>query len=72
MTELEITNISHWVLKYIAQFGEKGGRFICVENSRKELIQLAATKLKINIVSDDDIASVSSSILTAWQTLITE
>ena len=59
------------LLKYLAPFGDKAGRFIYVDFWRNELIDDTAQKLEIE-VTDDLRLIVETELKSAWQEILAE
>jgi hypothetical protein len=62
-------NIAFNVLKYLAPFGDKAGRFIYVSVWRNELVNYIAQKLEIE-VTDDLRLIVETELKSAWQNIL--
>lgn len=65
------TNIVLNILKYLAPFGDKAGRYIYVDFWRNELIDNAAQKLFIEVTSDLRV-SIETELKSAWQKILLE
>jgi hypothetical protein len=65
------TDITLNVLKCLAPFGDKAGRFIYVDFWRNELIDNAAQKLFIEVTSDLRV-SIETELKSAWQKILLE
>ncbi|PAX59800.1 hypothetical protein [Brunnivagina elsteri] len=59
--ENQAKNIAFKILKYLAPFGDKAGRYIYIDSCRNDLIYDAAQKLEIEVT--DDLRSPLSGIV---------
>jgi hypothetical protein len=64
-------NITFNILKYLAPFGDKAGRFIYVDFWRNELINNVAQKLSIEVTGDLRLI-IETELKSAWQEILAE
>ena len=67
----EAASITFNILKYLAPFGDRAGRFIYVDFWRNELIDDAAQKLSIEVTGDLRLI-VETELKSAWQEILAE